>query len=75
MNTFIKTISIISILGGILVTIYFLNELSDEYQVLVNEKILLPETGQVGDFIGGVIGTVFFPCWILYFGFDIIRTN
>ena len=59
MKNLLKLISIVTILGGVIVTFYFLNELSNNYQINSTNPILMPETGQVGDFIGGVVGTIF----------------
>ena len=59
MKNLLRIISVISILGGIIITIFFLYKLSNDFQVFDNKSVLLTETGQVGDFIGGVVGTVF----------------
>jgi hypothetical protein len=44
---------------GIIVSVYFFNSLSNEYNYNGQGEILMPETGQVGDFIGGIVGTLF----------------
>lgn len=59
MRQFLKIISVISILIGVIITCFFLFKLSTDYQIFNNNSVLLPETGQVGDFIGGVVGTIF----------------
>ena len=59
MKQFLIIIAILSILGGIIVTILFLYRLSADYQFFDNNSVLLPETGQIGDFVGGVVGTIF----------------
>ncbi|WP_406843722.1 putative phage abortive infection protein [Flavobacterium soyae] len=59
MKTFLYFIVIISIIAGIAVSIYFFYALKFEYEIKLGKNILLPETGQVGDFIGGVVGTLF----------------
>jgi len=59
MKIFIKIISLIFILGGLIATAYFLWQLSFDYKIPNEGSVLLDKTGQVGDFIGGVIGTIF----------------
>jgi len=55
----LKVLSVLCILGGIYVSWYFFNKLSLEYTYELNQPTLMAETGQVGDFIGGVVGTFF----------------
>jgi hypothetical protein len=59
MKIFLWTISIVLTLCGLIVSVYFLYGLSYEYTVYGNKSIEIDKTGQVGDFIGGVAGTIF----------------
>lgn len=59
MKLLLKILSIACILGGIYVSWYFFHKLSFEYTYDLNKPTLMAETGQVGDFIGGVVGTFF----------------
>lgn len=59
MKIFLWSISILLTLAGVIVTVYFLYGLSFEYTVYGNKPIEIDKTGQVGDFIGGFVGTVF----------------
>lgn len=59
MKIFLWAISILLTLAGVIVSIYFLYGLSFEYTVYGNKSIQVDKTGQVGDFIGGVAGTIF----------------
>lgn len=59
MKQILKVFAVASIIGGIISTIYFLSQLSKDFHVFGPESIKLQETGQVGDFIGGVVGTIF----------------
>ncbi len=59
MNLFLKIVSIISVIAGVAVATFFFVMISDDYQVFGNNTVLLNETGLVGDFVGGVIGTIF----------------
>lgn len=47
------------IITGIFISWYFFKKLSFEYTYELNKPTLMTETGQVGDFIGGVVGTFF----------------
>ncbi|MCU0439284.1 MAG: putative phage abortive infection protein [Raineya sp.] len=52
--------AIISILIGIIVLIYFINEVSKFYSMPTKDKPLdLSRSGAFGDYIGGVVGTFF----------------
>lgn len=56
---FLKKSSLFLIWIGIIISVVFFCILSYEYKVSYKEKILMAETGQVGDFIGGIVGTLF----------------
>jgi len=59
MKIFLYIVAILSIIVGIIISAYFFYALKFEYEIKFGKSILLPETGQVGDFIGGVAGTLF----------------
>lgn len=59
MRQFLRIFSAITIASGIIVAIFFFNKLSSDFQVLGNQSVMLKETGYVGSFIGGVVGTIF----------------
>lgn len=59
MRLLLKTLSFICIVGGVFVSLYFFKKLSLEYTYKLDKPTLMTETGQVGDFIGGVVGTFF----------------
>ncbi|MDD5183817.1 MAG: putative phage abortive infection protein [Paludibacter sp.] len=59
MRIFLWIISVLLIFVGITVSFIFFRNLSLEYTVNGNSELLLDKTGQVGDFIGGVVGTIF----------------
>jgi hypothetical protein len=52
-------ISLLLIIVGIVILWVFFDNLSIEYRYSGDGKILLDKTAQVGDFIGGVVGTIF----------------
>jgi len=52
-------ISLLLIIIGIIILWIFFNNLSAVYTYSGDGKIILDKTGQVGDFIGGVVGTIF----------------
>lgn len=52
-------ISLLLIVVGIIILWIFFDNLSAEYTYSGDGKIILDKTGQVGDFIGGVVGTIF----------------
>jgi len=60
-------ISIISTIIGLLILIIFLNKLSNEYSINGEGSILLDKTAQVGDFVGGVIGSIWALTGVLLF--------
>jgi hypothetical protein len=62
----INVFSAVSILIGITILIVFIIKLSSEYTVS-SSPILLDKTGQVGDFIGGLIGTLWALTGVLLF--------
>lgn len=59
MNKLFVIIAIALVLSGIVVSYEFFNELSNEYRTSGLGDIQMDKTGQVGDFIGGVVGTIF----------------
>lgn len=50
---------IVLTLSGVIVSVYFFVELQRDYTVVSDSSIDLTKSGEVGDFIGGVIGTIF----------------
>lgn len=56
---FLWIISILLILSGIIISYIFFKNLSINYTYQGPGTILLDKTGQVGDFIGGIVGTIF----------------
>jgi hypothetical protein len=56
---FYVSLAIISIVGGVIVATIFFIGLSNKYDITVDENILSADSGQVGDFIGGIVGTLF----------------
>lgn len=65
---FLYIFSITMALIGFLIVIIFICVLGNEYSITGSEHILLQETGQVGDFIGGLVGSLWaFSGVILYF--------
>jgi hypothetical protein len=67
----IKAINIFAVVSfalGLTILILFICRLGSYYTVFGRSPILLAETGQVGDFIGGFIGTIWsFTGILLYF--------
>lgn len=59
-------IAFLSIVIGLTIFISFLVKLSNEYTIS-GKHILIAETGQVGDFIGGVVGAVWSLTGVLLF--------
>lgn len=59
MKIFLWILSIFLIIAGIVVSYIFFKNLSVEYTYKGGGEILLDKTGQVGDFIGGLVGTIF----------------
>jgi len=59
MNKLFIAIAIILVFAGIIVSFLFFKELSLEYWIFGSGEVLMDKTGQVGDFIGGVVGTIF----------------
>ncbi|CAI8721926.1 putative phage abortive infection protein [Chryseobacterium sp. IT-36CA2] len=58
MKAILWIIAIFLTISGLIISFVFFKSLYLEYTFGEN-PILLPETGQVGDFIGGVVGTIF----------------
>lgn len=54
----LKGVAILLTIFGIIISYFFFSNLSKEY-TWGTTPILMAETGQVGDFIGGIVGTVF----------------
>jgi len=52
-------LALLFVVSGLLVSVYFFLKLQTEYTVFGNQSILLDKSGQVGDFLGGVVGTIF----------------
>ena len=58
MKTLLWIIAIFLTISGLVISFIFFKSLNIEY-TYGETPILMPETGQVGDFIGGVVGTIF----------------
>lgn len=64
----LMALSIFSIIAGIIVTIIFVQKISLLYSVIKpGEKIDLNSTGMIGDFFGGVVGTIWSFAGVLLF--------
>ncbi len=59
MRRLLKSIAAITVVMGLLVSGYFFYRLSHNYNVFGDGPILLNDTSHVGNFIGGVVGTMF----------------
>lgn len=60
MNKFIKILSVTFVIIGLITLVYFLGKSSiDGYSVWITSSTNYEITGQFGDFVGGVIGTLF----------------
>lgn len=59
MRKFLLIISLILTFLGVYISWRFFNLLSIEYTYNGNYSIQMDKTGQVGDFIGGIVGTIF----------------
>ncbi|HCQ8449549.1 TPA: putative phage abortive infection protein [Klebsiella pneumoniae] len=60
MNKFIKILSVAFVIIGLVVFVFFLCKSSiDGYSIFTSSKTDYTVTGQFGDFVGGVIGTIF----------------
>lgn len=66
-TVFLQLFSVTSAVIGVLVLIVFLFKMGREYQVFGDNPILMEKTGQVGDFIGGVIGSIWAFTGVLLF--------
>ena len=69
-NTIEKILVGFSLLLGILgavILVVFLVQLNSEYSILSENKLLLTETAQVGDFIGGMVGSLWALASIVLF--------
>lgn len=69
LGIFLLIIAIISILSGIYITYAFLKNISQSIQIVENgESIDVETTGMIGDYMGGVVGTIWsFSGVILFF--------
>lgn len=52
---------------GFIIFYNFICALSSEFTIEGNSKVKLPETGQVGDFIGGIVGSIWSFAGIILF--------
>ena len=52
---------------GVIILFVFVIQLSKDYQAFGTNDILLDKTGQVGDFIGGLVGSVWAFAGVLLF--------
>lgn len=59
MRRVLQIISLLIIFIGIIIGFYFFWKLNQDYTISGKGAVALEETGLVGDFIGGVIGTIF----------------
>ncbi len=59
MRLMLKILAGLLIAAGLAVSVFFFIKLSTEYTVFGDNAILLDKTSNVGDFIGGVVGTMF----------------
>jgi hypothetical protein len=59
MKIALSILSFLLVVSGIIVASIFFLHLSHEYTYGGGGKILVDKTGEVGDFIGGVVGTIF----------------
>lgn len=55
----LKLFSILCVISGLIISVYFFKKLSVEYNYELESSTDMSGTGQVGDFIGGVVGTFF----------------
>ena len=68
LTIFIFVLAFVSLISGIVVFSGFLSELRKTYTIYGNNSIELEKTGQVGDFIGGVVGALWsFTGTLLFF--------
>ena len=66
-ENFLKWMSSLLILLGAFILVFFLVRLSNYYSIIGSDPLLLPETGQVGDFIGGLVGSLWTLASVLLF--------
>lgn len=66
-NIILSFSAVIFSLAGLLVIVCFLFSLKGEYQFIGDNPILLDKTAQVGDFIGGLVGSLWAFAGILLF--------
>lgn len=59
--------SVVFAISGLVIIILFLGSLSKSYTVFGGQPLALTETGQVGDFIGGVVGALWSFTGVLLF--------
>lgn len=64
----LMVLSIISIVLGIIIVVYFFYQLSGQYDLVERGKeIDMNSTGSTGDFIGGIVGTIWSLAGVLLF--------
>lgn len=63
----LSVVSVVFAISGLVVIVFFLSSLSKSYTVLGEQPLALTETGQVGDFIGGVVGALWSFTGVLLF--------
>lgn len=63
----LSTIAIFFAIIGLGIVIVFLGSLSRDFTIWGNSSIILDKTGQVGDFIGGVVGSIWAFSGVLLF--------
>jgi len=67
-TTIVGIITLLLALSGFVVLFVFLKELYKTYSIFGSREILLQETAQVGDFVGGIVGSLWaFAGVILFF--------
>lgn len=52
---------------GVIILLIFIIQLKEDYQFIGTNKVLLDKTGQVGDFIGGLVGSIWAFAGVLLF--------
>ena len=57
----------VAIVSGVVIISVFLIQLSHSYEVSISNGVLLPESAQVGDFIGGFVGALWSIAGVMLF--------
>lgn len=58
-DIFLQSIIVVTLLSGIVITIFFFAVISRYFNIgAEGEELAMAETGQIGDFIGGIVGTI-----------------